>query len=145
MPTVTPHKLQGYKAQLGYMPTAGGAVQIVAGLKEVEGAFKADELDTTDHGSGGWKSRMLGLLDFEGTAKLDFIMGDNTQQVLRDSLLNRTALPITLFPEQASGEDSYTGSVVITDFKWDGKNNDAQGVSISMKAAGAFAVTAQTP
>ena len=143
MPTVTPHKLQGYKAQLGYTPSGGGAVQVVAGLKELEGNFKADELDTTDHSNNGWKSRMIGLLDFEGSAKLDYIVGDTTQKALRDAILNSTVLNVTLFPEQASGEDSYVGSVVITDFKWDGKNNDAQSVSISMKGAGPFTVTAQ--
>jgi predicted secreted protein len=112
----------------------------VAGLKELDGAFKAEELDATDHGGGGWKSRMPGLLDFESTAKLDYIAGDATQEYLLG-----TALTITLFPQQVdtSGCDSYIGSVIMTDFKWDGKNNDLQGVSISLKGAGAFTVVTQ--
>lgn len=142
---VTPHKLQGYKAQLQYTPAGGGAAVTVAGLKELEGAFKAEELDATDHSNNGWKSRLIGLLDFEGSAKLDFIVGDVTQQALRTALLTSTPLNITLFPEiaAASGEDSYVGSVIITDFKWDGKNTDLQSISISMKGAGPFTVTAQ--
>jgi predicted secreted protein len=142
MPVITPIKLQGYKAQLGYMNVT---LQIVAGLKEVDGAFKAEELDSTDHGGSGWKNRMAGLLDFEGTAKLDYIAGDTSQEYLLNAILNRTPLAITLFPFQGtgSGVDSYNGSVIITDFKWDGKNNDLQGVSISLKGAGAFTFTAQ--
>lgn len=117
----------------------------VAGLKELDGAFKAEELDATDHGGGGWKSRMPGLLDFESTAKLDYIAGDTTQEYLLGAILSRTALTITLFPQQVdtSGCDSYVGSVIMTDFKWDGKNNDLQGVSISLKGAGAFSVVTQ--
>jgi predicted secreted protein len=143
--TVTPHKIQGYKAQLQYTPSGGGSAALIAGLKELEATFKADELDATDHGTSGWKARMLGLLDFEGTAKLDYITGDTSQNALRASLLNQTTLAITILPENAtaSGEDSYQGTVVITDFKWDGKNNDLQGVQISMKGAGPFSVVAQ--
>jgi len=143
MPTVTPHKLQGYKAQLQYTPSGGGAAVTVAGLKEVEGGFKADELDATDHGNNGWKSRLIGLLDFEGSAKLDYITGDTSQQALRSAILNSTPLAITLLPEVSIGEDSYVGSVIITDFKWDGKNTDLQGIQITMKGAGPFSIQAQ--
>lgn len=145
MATVTTKKLQGYKAQLGIVPSAGGAAVIVAGLKDLEGGFKADELNATDHGNNGWKSRLLGLLDFEGSAKLDHISGDDSQKTLRDALLNSTVLNITLYPEvsAASGEDSYVGTAIITDWKWDGKNTDLQGVQITLKGAGPFTVTAQ--
>lgn len=140
---ITPHKLQGYKAQLQYTPAGGGAAVTIAGLKDLDGGFKADELDATDHGNNGWKSRLLGLLDFEGTAKFDYITGDASQVALRDAILNSTPLDITILPEVMAGEDSFTGSVIITDFKWDGKNNDLQGVNITMKGAGPFTVTAQ--
>lgn len=145
MPTVTPHKLQGYKAQLQYTPSGGGASVTVAGLKELEGGFTAEELDATDHGNNGWKARLIGLLDFSGSAKLDYITGDTSQNYLRTALLTSTVVDIVLLPESStgSGEDSYVGSVIITDFKWDGKNNDLQGVSITMKGAGPFTVIAQ--
>jgi predicted secreted protein len=143
--SLVPCKLQGYKAQLGYVPPAGGALVIVAGLKEVDGGFTAEELDSTDHGSGGWKQRMYGLLDFSGTAKLDYIAGDASQEALLAAILNKTPLTITMFPTQSSGSgvDSYIGPVVLGDFKWDGKNTDLQGVSITLKGAGAFSVAAQ--
>lgn len=142
---VTPHKLQGYKAQLQYTPSGGGAAVTVAGLKDLEGGFTSEQLDATDHGNNGWKARMNGLLDFEGSAKLDHIAGDTSQQYLRTAMLTQAAVAILLLPEIAvgSGEDSYSGSVIITDFKWDGKNTDLQGVSITMKGAGPFTVVAQ--
>jgi predicted secreted protein len=145
MPTITPHKLQGYKAQLQYTPAGGGAAVTVAGLKDLEGGFTSEQLDATDHGNNGWKARMNGLLDFEGSAKLDYIAGDTSQQAIRSAMLSQTALTITLFPEiaAASGEDSYQGLVIITDWKWDGKNTDLQGVTVTMKGAGPFAVVAQ--
>ncbi len=134
-------------ATFGVMAGApvASAIVNVAGLKELEGGFTAEELDATDHGNNGWKARLIGLLDFSGSAKLDYITGDTSQIALRGALLNSTPLAVSLFPESAPGstEDSYVGSVIITDFKWDGKNNDLQGVSITMKGAGPFTIVAQ--
>jgi predicted secreted protein len=144
--SLTPLKLQGYKAQLGYYPAGGGAMVIVAGLKELDGAFKAEELDATDHGNLGWKSRLLGLLDFEATAKLDYIAGDAGQEyLLNNGILASQPLTISLFPQHLSGSgiDAYTGQIVITDFKWNGKNNDLQGIDMTMKGNGPFTVTPQ--
>jgi predicted secreted protein len=138
-----PTKLQGYKAQLAY--SVGSAVTIVAGLKDLEGGFKVDELDSTDHGNNGWKSRMAGLNDFEGSAKLDYIAGDASQAYLLNAVLNHTALNLILLPvdSTASGVQSFAGPAIITDWKWDGKNTDLQGVQISLKGNGPFSVVAQ--
>lgn len=143
---VTPIKLQGYKAQLGYVPVAGGAMQILAGVKDLDGEFKADELDSSDHG-GAWKGRMLGMLDFTATAKLDYIAGDAGQEGFLAALLNRTPLQIYLFPLQGtgSGVDVYAGTVVIPSYKWSGKMKDLQDATFSLANAAntGFNVTAQ--
>ena len=145
MSTTTTKKLQGYKAQLTYTPSGGGAAVTVAGLKELDGEFTAEELDATDHSNGGWKSRLLGLLDFQGSAKLDYISGDTSQQFLRNALLNSTPISVTLLPEvaAASGEDSFVGTVIITSWKWSGKNSGLQDTQVTLKGAGPFTVTAQ--
>lgn len=140
-----PAKLQGYKAQISYTPAGGGTPVLVAGVKDLEGGFKADELDATDHGNNGWKSRLLGLLDFEGSVKLDYIAGDASQEYLLQSILQSRILTIALLPVDSagSGVDSYVGTVIITDFKWSGKNNDLQSADITLKGAGPFAVVTQ--
>jgi hypothetical protein len=139
---VTPLKLQGYKAQLGYVPPAGGPMQILAGLKDLDGEFKADELDSSDH-SGSWKGRMLGLLDFTATAKLDYIAGDPGQEAFLQALINRTPLQIYLFPAQGagSGVDQYVGTVVIPSFKWSGKLKDLQDATFALANAANSGVT----
>jgi hypothetical protein len=144
--SVTPCKLQGYLAQLGYVPPAGGAMQILAGMKDLDGEFKADELDSSDH-SGSWKGRMLGMLDFTATAKLDYIAGDAGQEGFLQALLNRTPLQIYLFPKQGtgSGVDQYVGQVVIPSYKWSGKMKDLQDATFSLANAAntGFTVSAQ--
>lgn len=143
---VTPCKLQGYLAQLGYIPAAGGAMQIFAGVKDLDGSFSGDELDASDHG-GSWKGRMLGLLDFTATASVDYIAGDSGQEGFLAALINRTPLDIYLFPLQGvgSGVDQYAGQVIIKDFKWSGKVKDLQSASITLSNASnqGFTVTAQ--
>lgn len=143
---VTPLKLLGYMAQLGYYPVAGGPMQILAGLKDLDGEFKADELDSSDH-SGSWKGRMLGMLDFTATAKLDYIAGDAGQEGFLQAILNRTPLNVVLFPKQGtgSGVDQYAGTVVISSFKWSGKMKDLQDATFSLANASntGFTVTAQ--
>jgi hypothetical protein len=133
-------------AQLGYVPAAGGPMQILAGLKDLDGEFKADELDSSDHG-GSWKGRMLGLLDFTATAKCDYIAGDAGQEGFLQALINRTPLQIYLFPKQGtgSGVDQYVGTVVIPSFKWSGKMKDLEDAtfSLSNSANTGFTVSVQ--
>jgi predicted secreted protein len=138
-----PSKLQGYKAQIAYNPGTG--IVILAGLKNVKGGFKADELDSTDHGNNGWKSRMSGLLDFDGSADLDYIEGDASQQYLLNAVLNHIPLLLTLFPTTASGStaNSFVGPAVITDWEWSGDNTKLQDVSIKLAGNGPFSVVAQ--
>jgi predicted secreted protein len=138
-----PSKLLGYKAQLAVL--IAGVVTLVAGLKDVQGGFKVDQVDATDHGTNGWKARMSGLNDFEGTATLDFIAGDASQAFLRNAVLSQTPLTLTLLPIDAagSGAESYTGPAIISDWKWSGKNADLQSVQITLAGAGPFSVVAQ--
>ena len=143
VPVSLPQKLQGYKAQLAVL--VAGVQTIIAGLKDLEGGFKAEQLDATDHGNNGWKSRLPGLLDFEGSAKLDYIAGDSSQKILANAVLNSTVLNIVLLPvdSASSGVDSWAGSIIITDWKWDGKNTDLQGVQVTLAGAGPFSVVTQ--
>ncbi len=144
---VTPHKIAGYKAQLGYGVTVGGVTTytIVAGLTDLSGKFTAEAMDATDHGSGGWKSSEAGLLHFSGTAKLQFIEGDTTQQFLRSQLLAQAPFQITMYPEVSAGstEDAYQGSVIITDWSFDAKNTSLQDVTVTLEGAGAFTLISQ--
>jgi predicted secreted protein len=139
-----PTKLQGYKAQLAYVNSAGASI-LVAGLKELDGGFTVEELDSTDHSNDGWKSRMAGLNDFDGSAKLDYIEGDSSQKYLLSAVMNHTPLRLTLLPIDAagSGAQSFVGPAIITAWKWDGKNTDLQGVQITLKGNGPFSVVTQ--
>lgn len=146
MPVITPHKMQGYKAQVSIVPPGGGAAIPVLGLKQVDWEIKADKLDTTDHSNNGWKSSMYGLLEWSGTAKLDRIIGDTSQEDILNALLTSANVSMTLYPEQTavgSGEDSYVGTAIITSFKNSAANTGIQGVDIAFEGVGALVTTAQ--
>jgi predicted secreted protein len=138
-----PSKLQGYMAQLAYNPGTGNV--ILAGLKTVKGGFKTDELDSTDHGNNGWKSRMSGLLDFDGSAELDYIEGDASQAYLLSAVLNHTPLLLTLLPTMASGSGalSFVGPAIISSWDWSGDNAKLQDVAIKLAGNGPFSPVIQ--
>jgi predicted secreted protein len=138
-----PTKLKGYQAQLAYNPGTGNV--IVAGLKNLKGGFKVDELDATDHSNNGWKSMIPGLKEFQGSATLDYIEGDASQEYLLNAVFNSTPLLIILLPVDAagSGANSFVGPAVITAWDWDGENTKLEGVDITLKGNGPFTVVAQ--
>ena len=145
--TVAAHKVQGYKGQLGYTPTSGGAIVVLAGLKEASIKFTSEELDATDHGTSGQKDRMAGLLDAEVTAKFDYIEGDVSQNYLMNAYFTRAKLAVTLFPEEtaaASGQNSFVGNVLIASIDFDSKTNALEGLSVTLKqVAPGFSIVAQ--
>jgi predicted secreted protein len=145
MPTVSPQKLQGYKGQITYTPSGGGGAVTVLGIKDIELDIKVDKLDSTDHSTAGWKSSLPGLLEFSGSAKLDYITGDATQQALRSAILNSTNMALTFLPvaSPGSGIDEYSGTVIITDFKTGAKNNEIQPIDISFTGVGPLTIGAQ--
>lgn len=144
MTTPAAQKLQGYKGQLQYTPS-GGAATLILGIKQIEIDIKVDKLDSTDHSTNGWKSSLPGLLEFSGTAKLDYITGDATQQALRNAILNSTNLALTFLPvvNAGSGIDEYSGTVIITDFKTSANNSDIQPIDISFTGVGPLTLGVQ--
>jgi predicted secreted protein len=144
-PVSLPSKLQGYKAQLTYVPSTGGAAVVLAGLKDLDGGFKAEKLDATDHGNNGWKSNILGLLEFSGSAKVDFIAGDTSQAYILNSMITGMPITITIAPILApgSGVVSFVGPVIVSDWKWSGKNAGLQDAAITLDGNGPFALVTQ--
>jgi hypothetical protein len=89
---------------------------------------------------------MAGLSDFEGTAKLDYIEGDASQNGLLAALFGRQKLAVTLFPQQTtagSGQNSFVGNAIITAADFDAKT-ELEGLSITLKGcAPGFTIVAQ--
>jgi predicted secreted protein len=143
MPTPSPQKLQGYLAQL-QVPVSSTQTTVV-GLKEVDLEIKTETLDATDHSTDGWKSSLNGLASFSGSAKLDYVTGDSTQQAIRSAIMTATPIAITIMPkvDPDSGIDEYEGTVIITSFKTSGANNNLQGIDITFEGVGALTVGAQ--
>ncbi|WP_446744296.1 phage tail tube protein [Silvibacterium acidisoli] len=145
MPTPVAQKLQGYKGQLQYTPSGGGAAALILGIKEIEIDIKSDKIDDTDHSTQGWKSSLPGLKEWSGTAKLDYITGDTSQQALRTAILTDEFMTLAFLPvvQTGSGIDEYTGTCIITDFKTSANNNDLQPIDISFSGRGALTLGVQ--
>lgn len=143
---ISPGKKQGYKAQIAISTTTNTGAVVCATLKELDWEIKAAALDATDHSTNGWESKIPGLLSWSGTAKLDFFEGDAEIIMLRTAILNSTTIYVNMYHEMTaagSGEEVYQGQAIITSCKLDGKNNDLQGVDISLEGTGALVLSVQ--
>jgi len=138
-------KFQGYKAQIGVVPQAGGSSVICATLKEVDWEIKAQKLDSTDHSTSGWEGSLEGLKSWSGTAKFDYFEGDTQLAELRLAILNSQYVSIALYHElnPGSGEPVYSGQAMLTSVKFGGKTNDLQAMDVQFEGNGALTLGAQ--
>lgn len=147
---VTPHKIQGYKAQIGYSTTSGGTFTNFASLQTVDITIKTDDIDASDHDGQGWKNKLPGMSEWSATAKKLYVENGvttgNSDVDLLAAITGKTLLFFKLFPEvetAGGGGRVYTGQGYITNFKHAGQNNDAQAIDISITGDGPLATAAQ--
>jgi len=142
MPVVA-HKIQGFKSQFSFTPLGGASTQAKA-LAEWSLDIKGEALDGSDHDSAGWKDYLTGMLDWDGTLKQVYVVGDASQVALFSAIANQTVCAGVFFPEKLTGQMSYTGPFTITGYKHGGTtNNGVQTLDITIKCAGALTQTAQ--
>lgn len=142
----TPHKIQGYKAQVGYTTTSGGAVTNFASLQNFDVSVKTDQIDASDHDGQGWKNKLPGLSEWTATAKKIYIEGGQSDEDILSALTGKTLVYFTFFPEVGTvggGERTYTGQGYIVDFKHAGQNNDAEAIDLTIMGDGPLVETPQ--
>lgn len=104
---------------------------------------KADSIDASDHDSQGWKDKLAGLKEFTGTIDAMYFTNDATQLSLIDAILTGNVVIAGDFrPLDSTGEVTYTGNLVITDFKTAAKGSTAQAINLTFEGRGPLARTA---
>lgn len=132
-------KLQGYKSAV-YITPAGGALQKILNLAEVDVDIKFGEIDATDHDTNGWEDELPGLGKWTATAKVMYVTNAASRQTIQTALLAGQTLAFDFRPTDVTGEENWTGNGVITAFKPIGNagKDGAQTCDISISGRGAL-------
>ena len=103
--------------------------------------YGAEALDTTDLAPGasvGYRSRLLGLLDWSISCDSFYDPADAALTAIRGAMLSRTDILVQYLPE-GTVVGGFQGSVVVETFSLSGEVAALETVAISLQANGALA------
>lgn len=122
----------------------GGSVKVgtntVAELGEWSLDINADTQDTTSLGSTGWRSYVVTLKNWSGSASGRWDMTDtNGQKALQDALLGGTTVTLNLYIDSTK---RYSGTAVITKVSVSTSADGVAEVSFDFQGTGALTYSA---
>jgi predicted secreted protein len=130
--------LSGKKARLKVGATLVGAVNIVAGLKNISLEIDGQVVDDSEFGVD-WNQRLQGLKDWKISASGNFRPADaNGQLAVRSSLINDTDLYCQFLPDNGTTANAgLKGQVLVSKFSVEDTLDGAAAVSIELQGIGA--------
>jgi len=126
-------KLHGKEARI-----FNGAQEIIS-ARTIDVDVKSDTVDATDHDSAGWHEKLYGNKTWTGQTDHAFVLADVSQDALFTALSGATILTIKVYPNgTGSGKPEYTGTALVTDYKYNAPNADIQTLAITLEGTGAL-------
>lgn len=123
----------------------GGGDTVVGGIVDSDGAFDTEEIDTTTHDDGAFRTFIPGRIAGVVNATLAWDDADAGQEAIKAAVFAQTSLATKFRMQTGAGFDSFDGTLtVITSMNPSGPNDDKAEVSISARFSGTITRTAQT-
>ncbi len=94
-------------------------------------------LDDTIIGSDGYRSRLVGIIDWSVSATANFNPGDDALSLIRTAQLTRSIVHVRYLPDGTLG-NGYVGPSVVETFNSSGGVDDLESVEISLQSNGAL-------
>lgn len=135
MPTST--KIRGYEGQLYYTPS-GGSETLFANVVDFDIDVKADSLDASDHATVGWKDKLSGLKEWTATVKANALQSGVDLSAFYTALTGGATLAGSFRPQDVTGGLAWTGSFVVTNFKFNSPNSGLQTLDLTLEGRGAL-------
>lgn len=122
------------------MKIANGAQEIMSAT-DISIDVATDMVDSTDHDSNGWKENLPGNSSFTGTATVNKVAGDASQNTLFSVLTGKTKITLNLYPEGIiTGNEVYSGFAFINKYTPKGPNASLQTIDISFTGTGPLTI-----
>lgn len=112
----------------------------VARAREATISIETDTIDVTSFDTVGWAENVASFKSWSVDAELLYEPANTSQEAIRDALFNDTPLKIRLYPKDASSEDGFEGTVIVTSYEVGIPVDDAVTISVTLTGTGELAV-----
>jgi hypothetical protein len=127
--------VNGYNGAFYVSPDGGTTWQPVGELRNVTLNMKVDALDATSHSSGGHKTRVPGLDEWDATAEVLAIFADAGQAAIAAALTAKTRIKFRFDPAgSATGKPRREGFGFFS--SWSEKQPTAELVAVDINITG---------
>ena len=99
-------------------------------------------IDTKNHDSSGFEEWLAGWKGVEISATMLWDDSDAGQEDVWDNITAGTSVAYDFTPQNSAGLHEITGTAFITSAAWNGSNDNAHGLAVTMKGTGAPTRTA---
>ena len=130
-------KMVGIEGQV-YYAVAGNASALFANVVDFDLDIKADEVDLSDRATQGWKDKRTGLKEWSGSIKANAIQNGVDIDTFFDAIAGGLTLTGSFRPQDVTGGMAFTGSFVITSFKYSAPGTGAQTIDMGISGRGAL-------
>lgn len=110
----------------------------IGGQRTLDLGRSADEIETSDKTSAGWKSFLAGLKEWSLEVEIMIEESDSGRQTIESAFANDTRLDMAI---QLDASNIYRGYANITEFSLSAPHDDAWTGSLTLKGDGALTPT----
>lgn len=137
-------KVAGRIQTLDVSTDGGSTWTAVGGI--VDGSFNGsqEELDSTAHDDGQYRTYVPGRKDFTIDVPLRWNQDDSGQAVLKAAFFAATVLTVRFRMEVGSGRDNWQASAFVTSFAPSGPNDDIASLDCSLRISSSVSPSAQS-
>ena len=107
----------------------------IGGQRTLDLGRSADEIETSDKTSAGWKSFLAGLKEWSLECELMIETSDAGRQAVESAFANDTRLDVAI---QLNASNIYRGYANVTEFSLAAPHDDAWSGSLTLKGDGAL-------
>lgn len=131
------NKIRGYEGQMYY--AVGGATEtLFANVVDFDLDVKVDSIDATDRSTVGWKDKFGGLKEWTGTVKANSIQNGVDLIAFFAALTGGLTLQGSFRPQDIAAGLAFTGTFVITGFKYSSPGTGLQTLDLTIEGRGAL-------
>lgn len=133
--------IAGYKAEMFFSTSTGGALTKVAELRDFTIRQTHAPINVTSHDSSGDRELIAGTGSWSGRASGIYASTNTTHRNLQDILAARTKVDVEAYATGSSADGYWSGQIFFTDFELSAPNEDAVAYSVSFEGHGTLTST----